>query len=64
MPYMPKMLVGYTDYSPKTDESCRKCVMFQSPGECTLVIGEIDPEGWCTEFERRPDSGSHGKRSG
>ena len=38
--------VGYQD-SPKGDQECSNCSLFQEPNACTLVDGEISPEGWC-----------------
>jgi High potential iron-sulfur protein len=38
--------VGYQD-SPKGDQKCSNCSLFQEPDGCTLVDGKISPEGWC-----------------
>jgi len=38
--------VGYQD-SPKGDQECSNCSLFQEPNACTLVDGEISPKGWC-----------------
>ena len=38
--------VEYQD-SPKGDQECSNCSLFQEPNACTLVDGEISPKGWC-----------------
>ena len=38
--------VAYQD-SPKGDQKCSNCSLFQDPNACTLVDGNISPEGWC-----------------
>ena len=38
--------VAYQD-SPKGDQKCSNCSLFQEPSACTLVDGNISPEGWC-----------------
>ena len=38
--------VAYQD-SPKGDQECSNCSLFQEPNACTLVDGEISPKGWC-----------------
>jgi len=38
--------VAYQD-TPKDDQKCSNCSLFQEPNACTLVDGEISPEGWC-----------------
>ncbi len=38
--------VEYQD-TPKEDQKCSNCSLFQEPNACTLVDGEISPEGWC-----------------
>jgi hypothetical protein len=38
--------VGYQQ-SPKDDQKCSNCSLFQEPNACTLVDGNISPEGWC-----------------
>ena len=44
---------GYVDDSPKEDEQCDGCSMFREPGSCTLVDGDISPDGWCRHWEKR-----------
>ena len=38
--------VAYQD-TPKDDQKCSNCSLFQEPNACTLVDGNISPEGWC-----------------
>jgi len=38
--------VAYQD-SPKGDQQCSNCSLFQAPNSCTLVDGNISPTGWC-----------------
>jgi High potential iron-sulfur protein len=38
--------VEYQD-TPKGDQQCSNCSLFQEPNECTLVEGNISPAGWC-----------------
>ena len=38
--------VAYQD-SPKGDQKCSNCSLFQEPSACTLVDGNISAEGWC-----------------
>ena len=38
--------VAYQD-TPKDDQKCSNCSLFQEPNACTLVDGEISPAGWC-----------------
>jgi hypothetical protein len=33
--------------TPKGDQQCSNCSLFQEPNACTLVDGEISPAGWC-----------------
>jgi hypothetical protein len=38
--------VAYQD-TPKGDQQCSGCSLFQAPSSCTLVDGTISPSGWC-----------------
>ena len=38
--------VGYQD-SPKGDQQCSNCSLFQEPDGCTIVDGSISPAGGC-----------------
>jgi hypothetical protein len=43
---MAQKSVEYQD-TPKGDQECSNCSLFQEPNSCTLVDGEISPKGWC-----------------
>jgi hypothetical protein len=43
---MSQKSVDYQD-TPKNDQECSNCSLFQEPNCCTLVDGEISPKGWC-----------------
>ncbi len=35
---------------PKDGAKCSGCVNFAAPNACTIVAGEIAPEGWCVAY--------------
>jgi hypothetical protein len=43
---MAQASVSYQD-TPKGDQQCSTCSLFQPPSACTLVDGTINPSGWC-----------------
>jgi High potential iron-sulfur protein len=43
---MAQKIAEYQD-TPKGDQQCSNCNLFQEPNSCTLVDGEISPAGWC-----------------
>ena len=43
---MAQKAVEYQD-TPKGDQQCSNCSLFQEPDACTLVDGNISPTGWC-----------------
>jgi hypothetical protein len=43
---MAQKIAEYQD-TPKGDQQCSNCNLFQEPNACTLVDGEISPKGWC-----------------
>jgi High potential iron-sulfur protein len=45
--------VAYQD-SPKGDQQCNNCSLFQAPSSCTLVDGTISPTGWCKFWVKKP----------
>ena len=45
--------VAYQD-NPKGDQKCSNCSLFQEPNACTLVDGNISPEGWCKFWVKKP----------
>jgi len=32
---------------PNDRQSCSNCALFVAPSSCTVVDGEVAPEGWC-----------------
>jgi hypothetical protein len=45
-----KISVKYQDH-PKKNNYCKLCTMFKSPNQCTAVIGNVNPMGWCNIYE-------------
>jgi high potential iron-sulfur protein len=45
--------VAYQD-SPKGDQQCSNCSLFQEPEGCTLVDGKVSPAGWCKFWVKKP----------
>ena len=43
---MKQSAVEYQD-TPKGDQQCSNCSLFQEPDACTIVDGSISPAGWC-----------------
>jgi hypothetical protein len=50
---MAQKSVNYQD-TPKGDQECSNCSLFQEPNACTLVDGEISPKGWCRFWAKKP----------
>ena len=42
----------YQDH-PKVTSRCWNCTMFRQPATCTLVMGDISPNGWCRYHEAK-----------
>jgi hypothetical protein len=40
--------------SPKGDQRCDNCVLFQAPSSCKFVAGDISPSGWCKLYAKKP----------
>lgn len=53
MAKMNQKSVAYQD-TPKDDQRCSNCSLFQEPNACTLVDGDISPEGWCKFWVKKP----------
>ena len=47
---MTQKQAAYQD-TPKGDQHCDQCKLFQPPNACTSVEGEISPKGWCKIFQ-------------
>jgi len=43
---MKQAAAEYQD-TPKGDQQCSNCSLFQEPDGCTIVDGSISPAGWC-----------------
>jgi hypothetical protein len=41
-----KEAVDYQD-SPKGDQQCSNCMLFEAPTSCKVVEGQINQQGWC-----------------
>jgi hypothetical protein len=39
--------------TPKGDQNCAGCSLFQSPSSCILVDGNISPKGWCRFYRKK-----------
>ncbi len=44
-----KEAVQYQE-QPKDGNKCSGCVNFQAPNACTIVAGNISPNGWCLSY--------------
>ena len=45
-PKLAQKVVGYQD-TPKGNQRCESCALFQPPDACQNVDGTISPQGWC-----------------
>ena len=45
-------VVAYQD-SPKGEQRCDNCELFQSPNACKNVAGEVSPQGWCKIWRKK-----------
>jgi High potential iron-sulfur protein len=46
---MPQSAVSYRG-SPKGNQSCANCRLFQAPNACRSVEGAVSPSGWCSIY--------------
>jgi hypothetical protein len=51
-----KMIQSVASYqtSPKGDQKCDNCLLFQAPAACQVVDGTISPAGWCKFWAKKP----------
>jgi hypothetical protein len=49
----PQKAVKYQD-TPKGDQSCANCALFEPPSSCKTVDGTVSPEGWCMVYAKKP----------
>jgi len=55
LPAQAKMSTKAAGYqqTPKDGASCSDCALFKAPNSCTLVDGEISPNGWCRFYAKK-----------
>jgi hypothetical protein len=49
---LPQKTIGYRP-SPKGNQHCGNCRLFEPPNACKSVEGPISPQGWCMIYVRR-----------
>lgn len=49
---IPPKAVSYQP-TPKGDQRCDNCALWQQPSSCKLVEGTIAPSGWCTLYKKK-----------
>lgn len=47
-----KRAARYREY-PNDGELCASCTMYIPPDGCTAVLGDVQPHGWCSFYERK-----------
>ena len=48
----PQKAVKYQD-TPKGEQRCDNCALFEAPSSCKTVDGTISPEGWCMVYAKK-----------
>ena len=48
----PQKVVKYQD-TPKGEQRCDNCDLFEAPSSCKNVDGTIAPQGWCIVYRKR-----------
>jgi hypothetical protein len=48
----PQKAVKYQD-TPKGEQRCDNCALFEPPSSCKTVDGTISPEGWCIVYAKK-----------
>jgi len=48
----PQKAVKYQD-TPKGEQRCDNCALFEPPSSCKTVDGTISPEGWCMVYVKK-----------
>jgi len=51
-PTLSKEEAGYQDM-PKGQQHCSGCVHFEAPNACSVVKGDISPNGWCQRYSAK-----------
>jgi nitrous oxide reductase len=49
---MPQKAVKYQD-TPKGEQSCENCSLFEAPSSCKTVDGTVAPGGWCMIYAKK-----------
>ena len=49
----PQKVVKYQD-TPKGEQRCDNCVLFEAPSSCKTVEGPVAAQGWCTVYAKKP----------
>ncbi len=49
---MEQKAAGYQDTA-KDGQQCSTCALFKAPNSCTLVDGNISPNGWCRFYSKK-----------
>jgi len=50
---VPQKAVKYQD-TPKGEQRCDNCALFEPPSSCKTVDGTIAAEGWCIVYAKKP----------
>jgi hypothetical protein len=40
--------------TPKGEQRCDNCALFEAPSSCKTVDGTVLPEGWCMVYAKKP----------
>jgi hypothetical protein len=49
----PQKVVKYQD-TPKGEQRCDNCELFEAPSSCKNVDGTIAAQGWCIVYRKKP----------
>ena len=49
----PQKVVKYQD-TPKGEQRCDNCDLFEAPSSCKNVDGTIAAQGWCIVYRKKP----------
>ncbi len=50
---VPQKAVKYQD-TPKGDQNCGNCTLFEAPSSCKTVDGTVSEQGWCIVYAKKP----------
>jgi hypothetical protein len=45
-------IVKYQE-TPKGEQRCENCLLFEPPSSCKTVDGTISPQGWCSVYAKK-----------